>query len=499
MYPCYTFRVFLPGRQVSEVRIMDERKAKRPEAFHKKEKLLFCCVLILGLFLVFLIPPLDSPDEQTHFQNVWAIGHGQAFTSQYWAEGKLEFPSGFAPMMNEYPVRLMGLENREKCSWSVLFQQSKEYEPTGLMTTAGGRIFSFGYLFSAFGMAIGSAAGTLLGGGFLNSPYIQLVFGRAANWIFFVLVMRAAFRKEQPFRKTVVLLAFMPMTLFLAATLNYDAVLIPVSLYLFSSILSLSEKSPGRISAQEYVKLVLCALFLCGIKAPYVCLMLLFLLLPRGTFGRDRKRIKYRILVTLAAVIGFVLASVPYLVPAGGAVGYTAEQSDWLLAHPFSLPGIILKTLWTDMPSLVIGFWGCFGWLDVHVPRFCLLVGWIILLAVAACECCSFPFSLPMRKRLPGLLATVLIYSTLCTLQYISHAPKVNSSMIGGDHSIGFQGRYLIPCFLPFLLTFSNSSLKRKKPGSVPALNRKLTVVTAVWSVCCCLITVITLLTRYWI
>ena len=468
--------------------------------FRHREKVLFCCVLVLGLLLIFLIPPLDSPDEQTHFQNVWAIGHGQTFSRDYWSEGKLMLPSGFAPLINEYPIRLMGLENQEKCSWGILFRQSLEYTPDGTMMPVEGRIFSFGYFFSALGMAIASALGSLSGLTLLDSPYIQLLFGRMANWIFFVFVMRAAIRKEQPFRQTLFLLAFMPMCLFLGATLNYDAVLIPVSLYLFASVLSMSERRPGQLSTPEYVRLVLCALFLCGIKAVYGCLMLLFLLLPRNTLGiTARERTRHSFLILLAAVLGLVLASLPYLVPAGGAVGYTSEQASWLLGHPFALPGIILKTLWKDFASLVIGFWGCFGWLDVHIPRFFLLIGWLVLLGSAVLECCSFPYVLPMRKRLPGLIASILIYCVLCTLQYISHTPKVNGHTIGGDFSIGFQGRYLIPCFLPFLLTFSNDMLIRKKPELVPVLKKKASLVSAVWAVCCCLITVITLLTRYWI
>jgi uncharacterized membrane protein len=228
--------------------------------------------------------------------------------------------------------------------------------------------------------------------------------------------------------------------------------------------------------------------------------MLLFLLLPRDALeGPDRAGTKRRIAILLAAAVGFVLAAIPYLVPAGGATGYTAEQVAWLTAHPLALPGIILRTLWKDAASLIIGFWGCFGWLDVHIPRIFLIIGWIILLGTAVLECCTFPFPLSWRKRLPGLIASILIYCVLCTLQYISHAPKVNGNIIGGDYSIGFQGRYLIPCFLPFLLTFANGSLSRKRPELVPSLKKKAAVVAAVWSVCCCLITVITLLTRYWV
>jgi len=484
----------IPGMNNSAI-----RESKKQGPFHHKEKVLFCCVLILGVLLVFLIPPFDSPDELTHFQNVWAIGHGQVFSREYWAEGKLMLPFGFNPLMTEYPVRLIGIQNQEKCSWDVLLHQSMEYIPSDAMMPIEGRIFSFGYLFSAFGMAVASAFGSLLGLPWLHSPYIQLLFGRMANWIFFVLVIRAALRKEQPFRQTLFLLAVMPMCLFLGATLNYDAVLIPVSLYLFASVLYLSECHRTQLSSSEYVRLVLCALFLCGIKAVYICLMLLFLLLPGRMLGiTDRERLRRKLLILLAALLGFVLASIPYLVPAGGAVGYTAEQASWLLAHPFALPGIILKTLWKDAASLIIGFWGCFGWLDVHIPRVFLIIGWIILLGSAVLECCTFPYPLPIRKRLPGLIASVLIYCILCTLQYISHAPKVNG-IIGGDYSIGFQGRYLIPCFLPFLLTFANNRLGMKKQEIVPVLKEKIALVSAVWGVCCCLITVITLLTRYWI
>lgn len=465
-----------------------------------RERLLFCCALLMGLLLVLLIPPFDSPDELTHFQNAWAIGHGQAFTEDYWAKGELSLPSGFTPLMREYPVRLIGIENREKCSLDDLFRQSFDYVPTEKMVRTEGRIFSFGYFFSALGMALGSAFGSVFGIGWLSAPYIQMLLGRMANWVFFTLVMRAAFRKDQPFRRTLFLLAFMPMTLFLGTTLNYDAVLIPVSFYLFASILSLSENGPAPASASEHLRLLLCALFLCGVKAPYACLLLLFLFLPRETLGTSARGAGRRIaMILLAALIGFVLSTLPYLVPAGGAVGYSSEQSAWLLAHPLSLPGIILETLRRDALSLVISFWGCFGWLDVHISRVWLLIGWVVLLGAAVIECISFPASGKKRRRLPGLIAAVLIYCIFCTLQYISHAPKVNGNVIGGGYSIGFQGRYLIPCFLPFMLTFAGDRLNRKKPELVPVLKKGLAAVSAAWGICCYLISVFTLLTRFWI
>ena len=477
---------------------MAVRNARSHRAFRHREKLLFCCVLLLGVLLVLLIPPFDSPDELAHFQNVWAIGHGRFLTRAYWAEGKLLLPSGFTPLMREYPVRLIGIANTNKCSWGDLFAQSFAYVPSGELSAVHGRIFSFGYLFSALGMALGSAAGALLGIPWLDSPYIQLLLGRLCNWVFFALVMRAACRRQQPFRRTLFVLASMPMCLFLGATLNYDAVLIPLSLYMFAEILSLSGGRVEPLSAREYGRLLLCALFICGTKAPYACLMLLFLLLPRNLFGPVRPALR-RGMIVLAAAAGFVLSVLPYLVPKGGAVGYASAQVDWLLAHPLSLPGIIVKTLWTDAPSIVIGFWGCFGWLDVHLPRILLLAGWLVLLASAVLECGSVPFSVPKRNRFPGLAAAVLVYCVLCTLQYVSHAPKVNGNVIGGDRSYGFQGRYLIPCFLPFLFTFAGSWLGTKKPGLVPVLKRRFAAVQAVWAVCCCLVTVVTLLTRYWL
>ena len=63
---------------------MTDQTAGKNRPFHWKEKLLLVCALLMGLLLIFLIPPFDSPDELTHFQNVWAIGHGQAFTEEYY-------------------------------------------------------------------------------------------------------------------------------------------------------------------------------------------------------------------------------------------------------------------------------------------------------------------------------------------------------------------------------------------------------------------------------
>jgi uncharacterized membrane protein len=267
----------------------------------------------------------------------------------------------------------------------------------------------------------------------------------------------------------------MPMTLFLAGTLNQDGML--VALTCLACALLTRGTRPTRWGAL--------AVFVCvlGSKQPYILLLGVFLE-PLFTAGWVT-RLKEVVIAALPVVLWVVLIALFVVVPFGkppyhpgplylGDRTITLDHTDTsanlhsLLAQPsrfitlpwhtnamfgaYKLPEMIgqLGLLQIAMAPVVYVLWG--------VAIMCALLG--VLLGGRR------PGALVLRAR-DGLFTLLLIFLTYWLLNLVFY---LDWSNVGLDWIDGIQGRYLLP-LLPFLLfALPGLRLRVRLPAWVAAL-----------------------------
>lgn len=263
--------------------------------------------LIGGLIILLLTPPLTAPDEQAHFTTIWPIAHGQPLARPD-ADGRLyrTLPVEWISYLEQYPDRLLGVDNTEKFTiedfkYGLLQRQASL--PSEPIYVAG---VSMGYLFSAAGMKAAAFLGTRVGIPYLNSILAQILVGRGCNLLFYVAVIYAAIRMAPHFKRTMLLLGCMPMSLYLGCSLNYDAILIPLVMYFVSLILSLCKTPEKRLTVGEILRVCCCTFLMTGIKYAYAPLLLMLLAIPRSKYGSGRRLAQCICAAVFSGLLGFL-------------------------------------------------------------------------------------------------------------------------------------------------------------------------------------------------
>ena len=177
------------------------------------EYVFFVIALAWGVAQVFIVPPLQVPDEGDHWFRAWALTDGQLTAD---SQGMLTLPGVMARTADLY-TRLVGgpggalglpisLEGQAGFSgYENLFNAPG---PPGTVEVAS-RVASYGpigYVPQAVGVAIGRLVGA--------PPLTCFYLARLANLLMAIALFFLAIRLAPFGKQLIVLLALLPMTMF---------------------------------------------------------------------------------------------------------------------------------------------------------------------------------------------------------------------------------------------------------------------------------------------
>ncbi len=417
------------------------------------------CALPVGVMTVLLTPPGQSPDEPAHMARAEGLLHGAILgvrkTNIDANTGKPEAITGVKVDWGLYQVsfgQTTRINNHQVITMEDL-QTIRQWAPAhnkifaSIPNTAA--YFPTAYLPAALGLGIGLAVNA--------SPYTCFTLARffmlAAFLALGVLALRIAAFGEA-LLLTVLLL---PMTLFLASTLNEDGVLIAM---VCLACAALTRGTRGL----RVLGLAMFALFL-GSKPPYLPLLAVFVLplFGVGFWGRVRDAV-----VASVPVLGWVaLISLFVLVPFAKppyhpGPFYAGDRSIWLdhtdpaanlhilLADPARFTTLPVHTALSDAPQIMKEMIGVLGLLQIQLPV-AEYIAWCVsgVTALLGLLLCARPAAVPGGAARMNFIAVSFLLLFTYWLMMISF--YLSWSNVGIDHIDGMQGRYSLP-LLPFLL-----------------------------------------------
>ena len=243
--------------------------------------------LVWGVAQVFIVPPLQVPDEGDHWFRAWALTDGQLAADR---DGALTLPRSFAPTVDLY-TRLVSdvqplppsLEGEAGFStYEALFNGSGA---AGSGSAGTLRVMSRVANYSPVGylpQAAGIAVGRLFGASLLTCFYLA----RLVNLLVAVALLFFAIRLA-PFGKHLfMLLALLPMTMFELASVSCDALTISgVMLFIALVLWAGRLVTLGRI---DVAILLGAAVALLNVKPGYEAVVLLVLLIRPEQLGGRR-------------------------------------------------------------------------------------------------------------------------------------------------------------------------------------------------------------------
>ncbi|HNR68920.1 MAG TPA: DUF2142 domain-containing protein [bacterium] len=405
--------------------------------------------IIFGMVWSIITPPFQAPDEDRHFCRAYQLSEGRFF------------PVDFDNTQGD-SLPISAIETIEQVnpgmrydSWGARQELTRVWHYLSLPLEPEKKAFHafpthviyppLAYLPQIIGIFIGKSCGA--------SPLLLMYFSRWCNLIFWLIMIHAALRLMPAGRWILLIVALMPMSLFLGASLNQDAVINSLVFLALAFVLNRA-RTPGRLAHQDLLVIALLLMALACSKPGYAIFSLIFLLLPVDKMPSRRFYIPTALFLFTSGY-GLALfwnrlirANLNWFEPFASY----PDQLQLVLHNPLQFLKAVAFSLWNYKGFYLRSHIGQLGWLDTVLPRHVILTYLFMLVGVAVLE-----RGATVSGRQKGIMALIIAGLTLQTLL----ALYLVCSPVGSLQVVGMQGRYLIPVAPMFWLLWQNRRVGR--------------------------------------
>lgn len=418
------------------------KSLKRPEIFFVSFASVF------GIALVFITPPMQVPDEQSHFYQAYAVSNFDFVWDRFEHDSRVGYgaklPLSLVSFTEETRLPVAGnpLEKVRPDSYRHYINQQLNPERTGYMTN-GTSYSPIVYAPQAVGIGIGRI--------FNASPIIIMWLGRLANLLMWLIMIFTAIKIVPAGKWVVAILALNPMSVFISSSLSADVVITGLAFVFVSLVLRQVFSPREKISYKEGVILSVTLVALSLTKPVNILFGMLLFVIPWTKFVSLRK---YLIYVSLSLAAGFmafiVWNSLTYegtqalaQIQRPGMGINPQHQLIGIVQEPIKFVSNVVKNYVLVQPgysgdAVLSSFFGYFGWLDVVLPTWATLL-YICGLFLIFLHQDESNFRINISRRLLFTAAIIALSFANVFAMYLMYTP------VGAAHISGVQGRYFIP------------------------------------------------------
>ena len=449
----------------------------------------FIIAIITGFILLNITPPMCVPDENTHFLNTYAVSEGQFYSKINDGKYGKFIPENIINFSDIYNNKFRGIDG-EKYTYKEYYLNSnlkiKDDFNNKFISYWGQDGNPISYLIGAIGINVGKI---LLPKG-LETPFNLLLFARMFNLIFYIVIIYFSIKMVPYYKNTIFLLSLMPMSIFLGASLSYDAILIPICFLLFSYILKLRVEKTIKKKDVAIISAIVVILF--SIKLAYAPLILALLSIPVENFGDKKRYLKIVAFISFISLISLAFNSTFSFFSSSNNRDVIL-QKDYLKNNLGIIFPLIFNSFKTYMLFYIQGFFGILGQLDVNFPIPVFIAYMLIFLYTIIIDGININIDLNKMKIL-NIVAIFIFICGVYTSMYINWTPIVEAKY--GHTVSGIQGRYFIP-----LIPFTSIMLSNKYLENNLLIKGKqsLSNIVIVTSILYCTITVFAVFAKYWL
>lgn len=438
---------------------------------YKKEIIWIIAVFLLGISFIRVMPGLSAPDEPSHYVSAYYLANQLMMIHPDDEEGKViirkedvaleDINEERAKVNYDYvdDTEVFGQIPLEKNYYEVRNWKKLHEADPGTTTSSHIRVVTspFVYLPQAIGICIGRMVNA--------TALTTLNLAKIMNLLVFcVLVFLAVC--IIPFGKGIMMgSVLLPMTLNLAASTSYDAMLIGCAYIFLAEILHLAYAA----DSVEWKNIIILAIILAVMspcKIVYSLMVFLLLIIPKEKFKNTGMYIATW-LILIAAAIG-----VTALINAGAISTYAASSItdvpwsqepgftvSYVLHHPLESARVVYDTLMYQgeyYHETMIGAYLGNVSESLDVPYFIIMIlsAGLLMLPLSASEQEKM---LKGKDKLIILIVGVIIAGLLLGSMMISWTP-LSSPVI-----LGVQGRYFLPLLPAALMLITNRKVALTK------------------------------------
>ena len=280
--------------------------------------------------------------------------------------------------------------------------------------------------------------------------------GRLFNLITYIILIYFSLKLIPFFKKSVLLISLLPISLQEGMSLSSDSLTISMSLLLISYILYLKYSYKGRITIKQFLVLLISSIVCSMSKIVYIPFILLLFLLPSDLFkSKKDKYIKVLLIVIISIMLNGVwtIYATRYLAETNPGVN-SSKQLEYILNSPLSFIKVCVSTFMNYCLEMIFQTFGMrMGLLNIHISRFYPELSFFVLLLLSIVNCCSTN-KIKVIDKIVSIFTTIVIVGLILTSLYIQWTPYKENIVVG------LQGRYFIPLliFVPIIFMKTNKS-----------------------------------------
>lgn len=433
------------------------------EKFSIEKKYLYIA-LIFGILFVFIVPPFQSPDEDSHFKKAYQVSKGKLYP-----EVKKNVIGNYFPteMLNYIKTKTKYIGNRDKkykYSEMVLDQYTKlNYEERKFTSYSTVSVTPIAYLVPATGIIFSKICAKIFDLESVNTAYM-LYFARFFSIIFMSFIIYLSIKITPVFKRTFAVFGLIPMVIFLGSVISYDSLLISLTTLALSIILKITYDDKLKKVPNNYIiTLILIGVVLLNVKGLYFLLYILLFLIPVKKVGNIKKMTRIALIIILSILAITLVIKIPFLLlpKIKTDVNYASKQLNFVIHNPIKYSGILIDNIINQRFFQLSSIVGVFGLIDTYNPFviICFTYIWLIMVSISDGVCDKIKINGKFKILL--IIYILFIIISVYSAMYINWTPAINGHKIGEADISGVQGRYFLPILLPILLLFSNKKIKR--------------------------------------
>ncbi len=411
--------------------------------------------LVQGVFYAYKLPFAQVPDELAHYEMMEEEFGTTGYTNELIS--RLYYPAGLNNLPRNYNAKV-NVDAYEQVAYDLFSK------PISL-SSFHPRITIIRHLPCGIGFYLGIA---------MDLPMSWCVILAEIFSVLFYVAIGYLTLRITPIKKDIFAFCLLiPQTLHMCASVNYDAVLIPVSMLLFAYILKLFY-SDEKVRWRNILIVLFLSVILLIVKPPYVLLALALFIIPLRQFELKIGSkfdlavfvLKYRIpLLILAIAVG----------AAGLFLCRNISIVKVVLSDIFCLPkfiSLLIRSFFVQGNLRIIQTVGMFGWHDSQVSTMFIIIFFVMLtyLNSTVSETGIKKMTAARRIWLVFVFAVIFLVIEIVFQRwtydyfgwdlnvglevYKAYIPEINTIL-------GVQGRYWIP-ILPLLLIGISGQAERK-------------------------------------
>lgn len=392
------------------------------------EKRFLFLALILGVMFVVILPPGQAPDDVTHFRRAYSLSTGEVMPDL--SENNEVF--GSMPVEVEYMPIMPSKGTYEKLLNNM---DANSGENTDQVYTAAALYNFVCYIPQTIAIWIGKVFNFSI----LGIGYLVKIF----NFLTWTMLVFFAIKVIPKFKKVVVFIALLPITMQEATSMSPDALTIGLSILLVSFVMFLAYGRKRSVTGKDLsiLYVMACAIGLC--KIVYLPLVLLCLIIPAVKFGsKKRKIIHLSIIFALVVVINlaWLILSSKYLVEYNEGVDSGIQLKN-ILQNPINYLEVVFGTMNIYMQSWVSNMLGLsLGAFVFNLPGMFFFLSFAIMLLLFFQR--SDTLKMGTVDRFVFTSVFLIIFCLILTSLYMQWTP------VGYNFVEGVQGRYFLPILL---------------------------------------------------